>query len=102
MIGLLGLVLIKLGSDRFLAKRFNIAIPRPDSQLSSLEYSPFYHLAIVILVLAEIDWNLFDLVIWAYAYVGVGIIRRALLSIKLEKEALLNGYSFDLKIIRLL
>jgi hypothetical protein len=54
------------------------------------------------LVLGEADWNMFDLVVWGYSYVGVGIVRRGLLSLKLEKEALLNGYSYDLRTIRVL
>ena len=45
---------------------------------------------------------MFDLVIWTYFYVGVGILRKAVLSVKLEKEAMLSGYAFDLKLVRLL
>lgn len=102
MIGLLGLILLKLGVDRVLWRRLGVAASRSDSQSAALEYSPFYHLTIVILVLAEVDWNMFDLTVWTYGYVGVGIVRRGLLSLKVEKDALLNGYSYDLRTIHLL
>lgn len=45
---------------------------------------------------------MFDLIIWTYSYVGLGIIRQFLLQIKLQKENLLNGYSFDLRIMFIL
>ena len=45
---------------------------------------------------------MFDLMIWAYCYIGVGIVRRGLLSLKLEKEGMLNSYAYDLRTIRLL
>lgn len=101
-IALLGLILLKVATDKYLARNFQLTKPRHDPQMNSLEYSPFYHLAIVVLVLAEVNWNMFDLVIWAYFYVGVGILRKAVLSVKLEKEAMLSGYAFDLKLVRLL
>lgn len=102
MTGLLGLIMLKVGMDKLLWKKLQVSPSRNDSQSSSLEYSPFYHLAIVILVLAEVEWNMFDLIVWSYGYVGVGIVRRGLLSVKMEKEALLNGYAFDLRTIHLL
>lgn len=82
---LLGLMVVKLGVDRVLQQRLHISPSRSNSQSTDLEYSPFYHLAIVMLVLSEVEWNMFDVVIWGYGYVGVGIVRRGLLSIKLEK-----------------
>ena len=101
-LALLGLVFLKVATDKYLARNFQLLNPRHDSQMNSLEYSPFYHLAIVVLVLAEVNWNMFDLAVWAYFYVGVGILRKAVLCVKLEKEAMLNGYAFDLKLVRLL
>lgn len=83
VLALLGLILLKMVTDRYLARSFHILATRSDPQLNSLEYSPFYHLAIVILVLAEVNWNMFDLAVWAYFYVGVGILRKAVLSVKL-------------------
>lgn len=82
-LALLGLILLKVATDKYLARNFHLLSTRHDPQLNSLEYSPFYHLAIVILVLAEVNWNMFDLVVWAYFYVGVGILRKAVLSVKL-------------------
>lgn len=102
MIALLGLIVLKLVVDRLILRKLQVTPSKKDSEASSLEYSPFYHLTIVILVLAEVDWNMFDLLVWTYAYVGIGIIRRGLLSLKIEKETLLNGYAYDLKTIRLL
>ena len=51
-LALLGLVLLKLGTDKYLARNFQLTNPRHDPQMNSLEYSPFYHLSIVVLVLA--------------------------------------------------
>jgi hypothetical protein len=68
-----------------LSKHFKIDTMRYDPNIATLEYSPFYHLAIIILVLSEIDWNIFDLSIWMLTYVGVAIIRSALYSIKYER-----------------
>ncbi len=85
MTALLGLILLKLAVDRLLSRKLQVAPSQKDNESSSLEYSPFYHLAIVILVLVDVDWNMFDLTIWTYCYVGVGIVRRGLLSLKIEK-----------------
>lgn len=51
MTGLLGLTMLKLGVDRLLTQKFQVSSSRSDGQSSALEYSPFYHLTIVILVL---------------------------------------------------
>lgn len=61
---------------------FEIDRVRYDPKAAALEYSPFYHLAIVILVLSEIDWNMFDLTLWTLTYIGTGFLRNALFSIK--------------------
>jgi phosphatidylserine synthase len=71
--------------EKFLIKHFRVERLRSDPSLNSLEYSPFYHLAIVILILGEIDWNIFDLTLWTLIYIVTGIIRKALFNIKTER-----------------
>jgi hypothetical protein len=79
------LILLHLGVRRLLAGSFGIVQPRQDNDLSSLEYSPLYHLVIIILVLSDLDWNTFDLGIWSLTFVGIATIRKALHSIRLER-----------------
>ena len=45
---------------------------------------------------------MFDLAIWILIYTGIGIIRRGILAIRNQREVLLNGYSFDLRTLRVL
>ena len=85
-----------------LSRHFKINTIRSDPNIAALEYSPFYHLSIIILVLSEIDWNIFDLSIWMLTYIGVGIVRSALYSIKHERETLLNSFNYDAKLINIL
>lgn len=70
---------------RLLAGTFGIVQPRQDIDLSSLEYSPLYHLVIILLVLPDLDWNIFDLAVWSLTFVGIATIRKALHSIRLER-----------------
>ena len=81
---------------------FEIDKLRHDPKAAALEYSPFYHLTIVILVLSEIDWNMFDLAVWALTYIGTGLLRNALFSIKLERETLLSTFTYEFRLVRLL
>jgi hypothetical protein len=61
-----------------------------------LEYSFYYHLAIIILLLArEIHWNGFDLVLWVASYVGVGMLRKTLLIIAEHRDHQLNDFVLD-------
>lgn len=64
--------------QRILVIYFKISAARPQHHINSLEYSYFYHLSIVVLVLAEVNWNMFDLAVWVGSYVGVGLIRKAI------------------------
>ena len=45
---------------------------------------------------------MFDLAFWAVIYVGVGILRNALASIRIEREQLLSTFSYEYRLIRLL
>ena len=69
--------------QRVLMFYFQIAETRPHHHPSSLEYAYFYHLSIVVLILAEVDWNIFDLAIWVGSYVGVGLLRRAIYVVRI-------------------
>jgi hypothetical protein len=75
---------------------------RPQHLVSTLEYSYFYHLSIVIILLGDVDWNLLDLTIWTVSYVGVGLIRKAIYVVKIEKGILLNDFSYSQKILQVL
>ena len=80
--------------QKVLAIYFRIR-PRAQSPSShSLEHSYFYHLSIVLLVLVEVDWNMFDLTLWVGSYIGVGLIRSSLRAVKVEKELLLTDCSY--------
>lgn len=102
MITLLCLIVLKLLFDKILSSKFQIRATRDIQNVHNIEYAPFYHLAIVILVLHDIDWNMFDLAIWTFVYVGASIVRQAISKVRAERETLLNGFSFDLKLIRVL
>lgn len=45
---------------------------------------------------------MFDLAVWAFTYIGVGIVRNALFSIKSERQLLLSTFSYESKLIHLL
>jgi hypothetical protein len=98
----LGLLGVRAIIQRILLVYFQITEPRPQHSIASLEYSYFYHLSILILILAEIDWNMFDLTIWIASYVGVGLIRKAIYIIRIERDVVLNDYSYNKKIMVIL
>jgi hypothetical protein len=79
------LILIHILTKLILSRYFKITHLLSDSKISTLEYSPFYHLAIIILVLSEVDWNIFDLGVWMCTYIGIGIVRKAVYTIKHER-----------------
>ena len=61
-----------------------------------MEYSFYYHLAIIILILAkEIHWNAFDLVLWVASYVGVGMLRKTIVIIVEQRDHQLNDFVFN-------
>ena len=69
--------------QRVLSWHFRIAELRPQHSAKSLEYSYLYHLSIVVLILSEVQWNMFDLTIWALSYVGVGMLRGAIHAVRI-------------------
>ena len=85
-----------------LEKYFSIRNLGPEHETHSLEYEYFYHLSIIILVLSDLSWNLFDLSIWIISYVCVGMVRKTIHIINVEREQLLNGYSYNCKIAAIL
>ena len=96
------LLLLRFLIQRVLAAHFTIAELRPQHRGKSLEYSYFYHLPIVVLILSEVQWNMFDLAVWALSYVGVGMVRGAIHAVRVEREALLNDYSYQQRVMVLL
>jgi len=99
IVGLIGLRAI---IQKILVVYFQITQPRPQHNINTLEYSYFYHLSIVVLVLAEVEWNMFDLAVWVGSYVGVGFIRKAIHIIRIEREIILNDYAYNRKIMLIL
>lgn len=97
-----GLAVVRALLQRILAVYFQISEARPQHKANTLEYSYFYHLSIVILILAEVDWNMMDLAIWVASYVGVGLIRRAVYVVRIERDLLLHDYSYNRKIAAIL
>jgi hypothetical protein len=56
----------------------------------------------VVLILAEVDWNMVDLAIWVASYVGVGLVRRTIYIVRIERDLLLHDYSYNRKIAAIL
>lgn len=101
---LLTTALIALRSilQKILVVYFRINETRPHHNIDSLQYSYFYHLSLVMLVLVEVQWNMFDLAIWVGSYVGVGFIRKAIHIVRIEKDLILSDCSYNKKIIQIL
>lgn len=97
-----GLIGLRAIIQKALVAYFHITQPRPQHNINTLEYSYFYHLSIVVLVLAEVEWNMFDLAVWVGSYVGIGFIRKAIHIIKIEREIILNDYAYNRKIMLIL
>lgn len=83
-------------------KGLNIGRRKEDEELRSLDHSYFYHLSIIILLLTDVNWNVFDLCIWVFSYIGMGMIRRAIYFINVEKNTMLSDYSYNPKLMPLL
>lgn len=88
--------------QKVLSVYFSIHRERPQHRINTLEYSYFYHLSLVILVLVEVEWNMFDLAVWTGSYVGVGFIRKAIHIVRIEKELVLSDSSFNKQIVQIL
>ena len=71
--------------QKILEVHFQITSIKPHHQIHTLEYSYFYHLSLIVLVLVEVEWNMLDLAIWAGSYIGVGILRKAVHVVKIER-----------------
>jgi hypothetical protein len=97
-----GLAVVRALLQRILAVYFQIAETRPQHKPSTLEYAYFYHLSIVVLILAEVDWNMMDLAVWVGSYVGVGLVRKAIYVVRIERDLLLHDYSYNRKIAAIL
>lgn len=96
------LITLRSVLQKVLAVYFRIRQARPQHHINTLEYSYFYHLSLLILVLAEVEWNMFDLTVWAGSYIGVGFIRRAIHVIRIEKDLLLSDSSYNNQIVQIL
>ena len=85
-----------------LAVYFQIHEVKPYHTSNTLEYSYFYHLSLIMIVLVEVEWNMFDLTIWVGSYVGVGLIRKAIHVVRIEKDLILSDCVYNKKIIHML
>lgn len=99
---ILALLLVRALVQKVLAVYFQIPEVRPHHNINTLEYSYFYHLSLIILVLVEVEWNMFDLAVWAGSYIGVGFMRKAIHIIRIEKDLVLSDYSYNRKIMQIL
>ena len=100
---LLALLAVKALLGKLVHSQLGLLLPVQDlSGSPSIEYSPLYHLAIVILVLVDIDWNMFDLCVWVVTYIGVGYLRRILHFLKSERETASTNVNYDPRVLKLL
>lgn len=81
---------------------FGITAKRMQHKIDTLEFSYFYHLSIIILILSDVNWNGFDLCLWIFSYVCIGMVRKNIHVIQVEKEIMLNDYSYNNQIVVLL
>lgn len=77
-------------------------ITKKEHSSKSLEFSYFYHLAIIILGLSELNWNMFDLEVWVLTYGCLGMVRKTIYIIGIQRNLLLNDYSYNNQIVPLL
>ncbi len=77
----MGLLGMRVGLQYMLEHWLGVRQVRKEHTPRSLEFSYFYHLSIIILGLGELNWNLFDLLVWIYSYVCVGMLRKALYTV---------------------
>jgi hypothetical protein len=62
---------------------FKITTKRIQHKIDTLEFSYFYHLSIIILILSDVNWNAFDLCLWIFSYVCIGMIRKNIHVVKI-------------------
>lgn len=79
-----------------------VSVPKPEHNQNSLEYSYFYHLSIIILILTDVNWNIFDILIWLFSYVCIGMLRKAVHIAKVQKDTILNDYSYNNDLVTIL
>lgn len=96
------LLILRIVIHSILERWFCIRNIGKEHEVNSLEYSYFYHLSIIILLLSDVNWNLFDLSLWLISYICIGMVRKALHIVKVERDIILNDYSYNNKIIVLL
>ena len=84
------------GSDEL---RYMRQVP---AYLTSLEYSYFYHLCILILVLSDVHWNMFDIGVWVTGYICVGMLRKTLHVLNVERDYSINDYAYNCSMVGLL
>ena len=71
--------------QKLMRRYFMMDVPQPTNSDMSLEFSYLYHLSIIILILSDVNWNLFDLVIWLFSYVCIGMLRKAVYVAETQK-----------------
>ena len=96
------LLLLRIAIHYMLEKWMGVRALRKQHNPSSLDFSYFYHLSIVMLGLSELRWNLFDLCLWVFSYVCVGMLRKAVHTINVERDFLINDYAYNNQIAKLL
>lgn len=96
------LLLLRWAIQRTLSLCFQVHEIQAHHKIDSLEYSYFYHLSLVVLVMVEVEWNMFDVAVWAGSYIGVGLIRKAIHVVRIEKDLILSDYSYNRKINQIL
>ena len=96
------LLILRFFIQKILTFYFSINEVKPHHTSNTLEYSYFYHLSVVMLVMVDVEWNMFDLTIWVCSYIGVGFIRKAIHIVRIEKDLMLNDCSYNNKIIQIL
>jgi hypothetical protein len=77
------LLVTRIVIHKVLTYFFVVRASRPQHEINSLEYSYFYHLSIIILILSDVNWNAYDLSIWIFSYVCIGMIRKAIHIVKI-------------------
>lgn len=104
--GMMGLAIALLALNillrLFLEKVFCVAVGRKEHSPNSLEYSYFYHLCIIILVLPDLHWNMFDLACWLFSYACIGMLRKVVHILNVERTFLLSDFAYNPNIISLI
>lgn len=52
--------------------------------------------------MVEVDWNMFDLAVWVGSYVGVGLVRKTIHIVRIEKDMILSDCNYNKNIIMIL